>query len=288
MKSDKRKSAIYLKLANGEVVETSKLAKLFGVSIRTIQNDLNELKAVYDIKCIKKGYYKLEKPQKYIDSQIEEIISSLIYSLSINTLEEFEDYIQSILLKKDDIFLFDVKFEEIENIKDLMIILQMTKWNFSITIKYKDVTRTIHPLKIVNFNSYWYLIAYDIKDEKIKSFHINSIKEIKPLFETFLEKNRKKELLEYLKSNFSVWINSNRSSSIFKIFSPLDRYIRRKLPLNCEIVEDKEEYVKVRFYYFNDIEAINFIKNYLPYIEVEDIELKNKMKQILKKSLLIL
>jgi len=282
----KRRSIIYLKMATGNTIHTTSLAKQFEVSERTIQNDINDLKLAYDIVSDKKGYYRLKEISNPINDEMKKIIQSLLCSLGLQTFPEFKNEIISILGSDMEYFIFDTESETINNFDDFKILLQMLKWNYSLEIEYNNKKRTIHPFKIANLNNYWYLFALDLQTNKLKSFLINKITSITPLFDNLLANETiKKEIEEKLSQNISPWINDEQKSVELEIYAPLNDTIQRKLPINTELIQHYENYSAIKLFYYDDREAIRFISNYLPYIKVKDKCLNKQIKSNLLEAL---
>jgi len=277
----RRQEIILGRLLLGEVINTSSLAKQFGVSDRTVLNDINELKLAHDIVSPKKGFYKLKKIPTFMISENRDILENLIFSLAYNSFVDFRDEI-SVMYKNELLFDFDTEFENIKNLNDFKLLLQSLKWNYSLEINYENDTKTIHPLRIANYQYYWYLIAYDLRDEKIKTFLINKIQNLCMLYEnlygdvTELKKNLKK----------TPWVKEEIRSVELKIYPPYKDSVSRRIPVNCELIDNNKKYATIRMFYYTEEEALNFIKKYLPNIEILDEELNQKLKNLLQKFLI--
>jgi predicted DNA-binding transcriptional regulator YafY len=281
-----RKSIIYMKLATSQTIHTTSLAAEFEVSERTIQNDINDLKLAYDIVSDKKGYYRLKETPKPIDEEMKEIVKSLLCSLGLQTFPEFKNEITSILGNDREYFVFDTESEKIEKFDDFKILLQMLKWNYSVEIEYNNKKRTVHPFKIANLHNYWYLFALDLQTNKLKSFLINKITSMRPIFDNLLANETiQKEIKEELSQNISPWISNEQKSVELEIYAPLNDTIQRKLPINTELIEHKENYSIIKLFYYDDREAIRFISGYLPYIKVKDEKLNKQLKDNLLEAL---
>ena len=285
MDAKQRRSLIYTRMAMGETVHTTSLAQEFDVTERTIQNDINELKLSADIVSDKKGYYRFKRIPKPIDEEMREIVKALLCSLSINTFPEFLSEIHSILGFENEHFVFDTQSEPIENIYHFKTILMMINWNYSVEIDYKDKKRTVHPFKIANLNNYWYLIAYDLKECRLKSFLINKIKSVNPIYDNlFGNEKSENEIRKKLKIKISPWIKEESNEAEIIIYAPLNETLKRKMPLNTELIEHNEEYSIIKLHYYDEREAINFASKYIPYIKFNNESLNNTFKEHLLKT----
>ena len=283
MKNQNRKSTIYLKMALGESVHTATLAKEFGVSIRTIQNDINELKEVYEIISEKKGYYRLKEIPKMFDEEKINMVKLLLYSVGKSMFKEFEEEIKAILKVDEEICIFDTHIEKIENLNDFKVIVQMLKWNYSIECEYKEKKRILHPFKIANLSGYWYLIAFDLKNNKLKSFLLNKIKNIKPAFENLLANDNLEHKIKSNLKHISPWIKDTQKEVKLIIYHPLNETLKRALPHNTTLIKHSQDYSIIKFHYYDEREALRFISAYIPYVKIEDEKLKKSFLEMIEK-----
>jgi predicted DNA-binding transcriptional regulator YafY len=263
----------------GETLNTTKLAKQLDVSERTILNDIKELQLAHEIISPKKGYYKLKEIPTFMQKEMREILDNFIYSLAYHSFKGFEEDIKS-LYQKEFLIEFDTEFEEVKNIELFKELLQAVKWNYSLEIVYEKSKKTVHPLKIANYQYYWYLIAIDLIENRIKTFLINKIENLYMLYENLYGdvsqiKNLKK----------TPWIKEEVKTVELKIYPPYLEPILRRTPVNCEILEKNDNFVLLKLYYYTEEEAMNFIKRYLPNIEILDERLNKKLKESLLKFL---
>lgn len=288
MDAKARRSAIYMRMALGDIVHTASLAKEYGVSERTIQLDMKELMLSYDIVSDKKGYYRLKEIPKPIDEEMKEIVKSLLYFLGVDSFVEFKDVIENILgVHNEKYLIFDSKKENIKNFSNFKLILQMLRWNYSLEIEYNDKKKVIHPFKIANLNGYWYLIALELNSNKLKSYLLNKITSLNSMFENMLaNETLEKEIREKLKTHISPWINEDLKEVKLKIYPPFNEAIKRNVPINCEVLEKNKDYILIKLHYYSQEEALNFIKRHISSIEVLDDKLKNELKKQLQDYLM--
>ena len=280
MKKHQRLNIILNRLLLGETINTTKLAKQLNVTERTILNDIKELQMAHEIISPKKGYYKLKEIPKFMQQEIKEILESLIYSIAYHSFKEFGEEIKN-LYSNDFLVEFDTELEEIRDIELFKELLQSVKWNYSLEIVYENSKKTIHPLKVANYQYYWYLIAIDLLENKIKTFLINKIEALYMLYENLYGdtshiKNLKK----------TPWIKEEVKEVELKIYSPYMETILRRVPVNCKILEKSDEFVLLKLYYYTEEEAMNFIKKYLPSIEILDEKLNKKLRDLLQNFLI--
>ena len=118
------------------------MAEELGVSLRTIQKDINErLGTIHDIVDLGHGDYKFADGYRLRSSENEDekIAVSLMKSLQHSAIPELNDYIDSALpaaTKYEEMFLFDLNLEPIEDIGTFQIILRAIKWRVSLVFTY--------------------------------------------------------------------------------------------------------------------------------------------------------
>ena len=201
-----RQTTIFSRLNAGETVNVKALSEEFGVGVRSIQKDMNErLSNTYDIVDLGHGNYTFAEGYRLLgaDDEEEKVAISLMKSLQRSAIPDMNTYIDTALpavKSYEEMFLFDLDFEPIEDMGMFKVILQAIKWQVGIEFHYtktdgstKEVT--VHPYRIANFKNYWYLIAYDLVDEKIKSYYLKKIDKLHTLYENFIaDETTEKEL----------------------------------------------------------------------------------------------
>jgi len=259
---NKNLERLYLKFCFSESVNVKKTAEEFNVSIRTIQNYIKILKKYYPIKRIKKGEYKLLEKPSLLDKELFSLFKGLVFSLNLYIFKNNSNEIKKIFNSSKSLIVSNLEIEEFE-INTIKALLYYIKEDFSIKISYKNKNYTLHPLKIGNFDLRWYLFAYDLKEDRIKTFHINSIASIIPLNENLLGKK--------IEINInSKYFTSNKQKTLIKVKDEFKSYF-------------KKEIFKFEFYHIKEL--IEFVKKHLTMIEIVDKNLKEIVKEELLKEI---
>ena len=165
-----RQTTIFNRLNEGETLNVKELAEEFGVSIRTIQKDFNErLGGMYDILYLGHGNYAFPEGYKFrgVGDEEAKIALSLMKSLQHNAIPQMDEYIYAAISSAknyEEIFLFDLDFEPIGDVQNFKLLLKAIQWRFGVSFVYtrldgKTTEVTVHPYRLANFNSYWYLLA---------------------------------------------------------------------------------------------------------------------------------
>ena len=293
-----RHNLIYEKLNHGEVVNVKELSEEFGVGERTIQKDLNErLSGIYDIESLGEGNYCFAKHHRFVgtDDEDESIAISLMKALQHSAIPEMDEYIDSALPTSsnyDEIFVFGLQFEVIDDIQTFKTLIKAIKWKVGVSFVYTkaDGSRKevlVDPYRLANFQNYWYLIAYDPSVEILKTYYLKNISKFQMQYENFTGNIQiEEDINKICNSMDTVWWNGERQKCLLKVSGIAKYYIERELPDVMELVEEHEEYFVVRFFYHKEIELFSYVKSWIPHIKIMDNdELSEKLSEVLREFL---
>lgn len=276
MKKQERLNDMVLKLSMREM-SVKDLAQLYDTTERTIQNDIKELSNTYNIVSTARGYYKIIFDFN-IEEKFEEVFSKFIIKANYDIFPQFEELIKKIefktTFKPTEWFEIDFKVKKLKDNEILIDLMQAIEWEFSVEFEYKGKKRLIQPLKILNYNAVWYLIGFDLKTNKMKTFKINKIKNLISKTENLMG-NEIYSLKKQAKSINTPWIYDNKQEAIIRVYYPLNENVIE------EVVNETDEYVEIKIVYYDERELFDKIKKYLPYVKISDENLKAKMKQFL-------
>ena len=284
------------KLSNDERPTIKELANEFGIGVRTIQRDIYERLAYFPIE--KDSEDKL----KFIDgftldrSTLDNDEMMLVY-LSLSQIKglnnSFETKIDTILSKlllpnfTTPYYIKTTTFEKLEvDSKVVQNIKKAIEQNLISSIKIKNQEKIIYPYKIVSFSGIWYLLAKDEFDNKVKSFMLSDIKNIKLLNNQY---SIDKPIDEILSNVHSAWFEDGSSFKVTILVNEVIAYYFKKkkiLPTQENIKELKNGDLIVSFMvsHYEDID--NLIKAWLPHIEIIDpIDYKEQITNELQKYL---
>lgn len=210
---------IYDGLRRGCIVNKKELSEKFGVNIRTIQRDLEEIRIyLADNYNNQELIYDYEKRGYKIENQNCEMISSVEIFAFIKILiesrafckEEMEGLLNSIIsivgqqeqkiiknLVNNEIFHFQPLSHNKPILKIMWDIGQCIMRKEIIEINFKKVnaekkSRVVYPLAIVFSEFYFYLVAQieEYKDKEPAFFRLDRIENFKMLNKHFIEKKR--------------------------------------------------------------------------------------------------
>jgi len=257
----------------GDKLSTSEIETLYDVSKRTSQRYIEYLKkAGLDIKKENKKYF--------LDIKVDdEILKELAKNLGISS---------SFFLKKikENIFYSKLDIEKID-VNQFEIIEQAIKEKKELKVKYKLKDKTINiyikPLKITNFDGYWYLNALN-NENKYKTYHIKTFEKIELTDKTFYIKN---DILKNLDKAINIWFDPLKEPFLVELLASEDviKYFQR-VPLSKTqtIIKNQDNTYTIQLSITHSKEIIRKLLMWIPEIVVLSPKwLKDEMDEYIKK-----
>lgn len=274
-----RLTSILSRLNDGESLSVKELAEEFNVSTKTIQRDFNERLVSFPIYQENKKWkmadgFKLEKTTTIEDAIVLDIIDKLTESIGTGFYSKAKKLLSKI--KNDDYNPIYTKLN-IEDISDKLKEIQLLEsaikdkkiidavYDFE---KYKKEV-SIKPLKIVNFEGFWYLVGLDSRNDTLKKYYLKNISSIKLLDENFATTSKIDELL---KNSISVWFQEDNEPFEVKlhISKVISKFFKRKPISPNQIIEslydDGSMDIVIRI--THEMEILPIVKYWLPHIKI--------------------
>ena len=252
-----------------EPKSTKQIADALGLNVRTIQRDLNEILAFNG--AVKKGRLWSVDKSEFDPNDENQIVLSVLDKMAKNVGAEFYSKAHGLLKGISEglnhpIFV-SLSAEKLEK-KDIELIENLESVIASrneIELLYFSKTHRPSPIKIALFDGFWYLLA--MAGEKLKKFHLKSIKEIKILPSKF---KIDESLENRIKSANSAWFDPEKSFIVrLWIDKVVKKYFERKPLPNQQIMcesEDGSIEIEVQVTHIMEIKPLVFY--YLPHIKV--------------------
>ena len=252
-----------------EPKSTKQIADALGLNVRTIQRDLNEILAFNG--AVKKGRLWSVDKSEFDPNDENQIVLSVLDKMAKNVGAEFYSKAHGLLKGISEglnhpIFV-SLSAEKLEK-KDIELIENLESVIASrneIELLYFSKTHRLSPIKIALFDGFWYLLA--MAGEKLKKFHLKSIKEIKILPSKF---KIDESLENRIKSANSAWFDPEKSFIVrLWIDKVVKKYFERKPLPNQQIMcenEDGSIEIEVQVTHIMEIKPLVFY--YLPHIKV--------------------
>jgi len=239
-----RLTVILSKLNDGEALSVKELAKEFNTSERTIQRDFNERLASFPIYQEKKKWkmqegYRVEKTKSLEDEIVLDIIEKITEGIGGQFSSKAHKLLSKIKNEDFNPIYTKLNIEDIsDKFADIQIIEQAIKEKRVIACHYDDerhpvYTTTIHPLKIVNFEGYWYLVA--LRDDILKKYYLRNISAPKITDDRF---EIERELEELLDNSISIWFDRDIEPFEVKLYADKNaaKYFKRR-PLPTQKID---------------------------------------------------
>ena len=273
-----RLMSILTKLSDDARPNTKDLATEFGVTMRTIQNDINRLISSYPItkdsdgKFIFESGYSLRRTTLNSDEMIFLTLA----------LSQFED-VSDITKIKDSIYkkiinqsLYNPYFIKYDHLEDLDVdspkiasLENYIKSHEIVKIDFIDKTTELEVYKIAAFYGFWYLFAKDLSDAKTKTFKLSKIKKITPLGRYHKTPHAKIDAI--LEKTYSAFYDDGNS---FEVIIKVDKEVAaffksREFVQSQKILKELPDgSLKVSFEISHDEDVDNIIKAWLPHVEI--------------------
>jgi predicted DNA-binding transcriptional regulator YafY len=273
-------------LYSGGYVTIKGLMDDYGMSERTASRYLNEYLPDAGFPIEKVGRkFRLANKNPEITGAIEAIEN---FAKEAGFYSDIKDFIKTIKQNSLSTYM-KLHIENIgDYIKEINLIENAIKQKRMIKFIYDNGYQyEVKPLKIANFEGYWYLLALD--GDKYKSFHIKSMKNINKTDKTF---EISPSFLEKLDNAINVWFEPDKKP--FKVVLKADVYATKflkRIPLNptqreIETLPNGSIFeIKIT----HEMEIKRFIKSFLPQIKVIepkwlDEEIKKEIEEYLMNS----
>jgi predicted DNA-binding transcriptional regulator YafY len=207
-----RLTTILTRLYQSEELSVTELAQEFAVSTRTIQRDFNDRLYNLPIEQIKKKWKLREGCTIAKTLPIDElVVSQIIEKMSQDIGGEFYTKTKNILSRiqnnEFNPIYTRIDMEDLSgHLQSIAVVEEAIRQKQSFKALYKTDNEAkeveLNPLKLANFEGFWYLIAHDPVNDYAKKYHFKSLSGITPLDKTF-ERNPK--LDDVLENAMGIW-----------------------------------------------------------------------------------
>lgn len=288
-------------LSKGHSLSTPYLVTKFGVTKKIVQTDFKEyLLPLFEDKTLYYSYlikaYKAKDnflSKTFLSAEELAIIAVLQnksrdkysdddFALKTHALfQKFDDALSHRLYQESSIEKIDEFKNEIIQIKNAIEAKKV------ITCKYSKKDREVFPLKILNLEGYWYLIVYEPSSELLKTFHLNSVKEI---VLTDKEYRFNKDKVKSFDNAITAFFKPDNEPITIQLFidTKISKYFQRKKLNKTQRTLQKysDGSIDIEVLVTDFMEIIPIIQRYIPFIAViEPEELKNEIKKNLERAL---
>ena len=291
-----RLTTIICRLNVGEALDVRDLAEEFGVSLRTIQKDLNERLSHLPIERRREdGRYRFIDGYRLRGTGEPDaiLVADLLAAMIRNVNPEYSKIADHFLRGRSfstSCFLFHLDIEDISAHGDAFRLLnQAVALRQQVSFTYlnnRDESReyTVHPYRLANLRGFWYLLAWDLAADRLKSFIFKKISS--PVIHpgSYRADPKVLEELENISAEiFSPWVSDECRTVRLKITGRARVYLERNPPSSLTIESREPEHLLASMTYYSDSEVLILVKQWLPDIFILDQErLAEKLKSDLE------
>ena len=287
-----RLTTIICRLNIGEALDVKELATEFGVTPRTVQKDLNERLSHLPIERSEEdgryrfmGDYRLRGTSEPDAILVADLITAMIRNVDAGYTKIADNFIKGRSFSTS-CFLFHLNLEDISNYGDLFRLLnQAVALRQQVGFSYcnnqgESKEYTVHPYRLANLKGFWYLLAYDLKVGRLKSFYLKKI--TSPIIHPGnyqVDSAVMEELEDFSDEIFSPWVCEDCRTVKLKIGGVARLYLERNLPAALIIESEGDDSLMASMTYFADSEVLALVKQWLPDIVILDNQsLTDKLK----------
>lgn len=272
-----RLSYILSRLNDGEALSVKDLAKEFNTSERTVQRDFNERLVSFPIlqegkKWKMQDGYRVEKTKSLEDEIVLDIIEKITEGIGGKFASKSHKLLSKIKNQDFNPIYAKLNIEDIsDKFGEIQVIEGAIKAKKEIECSYDDERHdifkvTLQPLKIVNFEGFWYLVA--LQEDVLKKYYLKNISLVKATDTAFSTDAKLENLLD---SSISVWFQKDVEPFEVKIYANkiAAKYFQRR-PLPTQTIESLHQDGTMEFVIkiTHEMEILPIIKYWLPHMRV--------------------
>lgn len=272
-----RLSYILSRLNDGEALSVRDLAKEFNTSERTVQRDFNERLVSFPIlqegkKWKMQDGYRVEKTKSLEDEIVLDIIEKITEGIGGKFASKSHKLLSKIKNQDFNPIYAKLNIEDIsDKFGEIQIIEGAIKAKKEIECSYDDERHdifevTLQPLKIVNFEGFWYLVA--LQEDVLKKYYLKNISHVKASDTAFSTDAKLENLLD---SSISVWFQKDVEPFEVKIFAnKIAAKCFQRRPLPTQTIESLHQDGTIEFVIkiTHEMEILPIIKYWLPHMRV--------------------
>ncbi|MBU0721151.1 WYL domain-containing protein [bacterium] len=272
-----RLTNILSKLNDGEALSVKELAEEFNVSSKTIQRDFNERLSAFPVYQDKRKWkmqdgFRVEKTKSLEEQLVLDIIEKMTESIGGKFATTSHKLLSKIKNEDFNPIYTKLNIEDIsDRFDDIQIIEKAIKDKTELECSYENEREgifraNIQPLKIVNYEGFWYLVAF--RDGYVQKYYIKTLSNIKTTSKTFVVDENIQELLE---NSISIWFKADIEPFEVKIHADevATKYFKRRA-LPTQTIETLSQDGTMEFIVTitDEMEIIPIIKYWIPHLKV--------------------
>ena len=281
-KSSERLREILARLYAGEVLSIKELAQEFGTSLRTIQRDVNERLELFPIQKKGEKFFIADRAAQTPLDPEDQAVLELLDELSRRQGGAFYAKAHSVLRKlryaSVNPYYAKLYMEDIgDKLSEAARIEQAIRERRRVRCRYRKdsepIPIEIDPVKIANFEGYWYIIALDSRNGRVKKYLLRKCSDVELTGSRFTVHE---ELQKRIDEAVNVWFEPENDPIEVRLFinSDVAGYFRLKPigPTQAILGEDSDGSIEVSVTITHSMEIVPIVKYWLPHLRVLEPE----------------
>ncbi len=272
-----RLTVILSKLNGGEALSVKELAQEFNTSDRTIQRDFNERLISFPIYQENKKWkmqdgYKIEKTKSLEDEIVLDIIEKITEGIGGHFSIKARNLLSKIKNEDFNPIYTKLNIEDIsDKFKEIQLLEKAIKDRLQTECYYNDEKHStykiiVKPLKIANYEGFWYLIA--LQNDTLKKYYLKNISNTKLTDKIFKSDAKIENLLD---NSLSIWFQKDKEPFEVRLHADktATKYFKRR-PLPSQSIETLSNDGTMEFTVeiTHEMEIIPIIKYWIPHLRV--------------------
>lgn len=272
-----RLTLILARLNSGEALCEKELAVEFNVSTKTLQRDFNDRLSSFPIYKENKRWrmqngFKIEKTKSLEDQLILDIIEKMTESIGGNFATKSHKLLSKIKNEEFNPIYTKLNIEDItDRFDDIKLIEHAIKEKKELECYYENdregkFQARLQPLKIVNYEGFWYLVAF--RDDYLEKYYLKTLSNIKQIDTVFSTDEKIDDLLN---NSISIWFKADIDPFTVKLYADATatKYFNRR-PLPTQSIESVHQDGTMEFTVkiTDEMEIIPIIKYWIPHLRV--------------------
>jgi len=284
---------ILSRLNDGEALSITELSQEFAVSSRTIQRDFNERLISFPIYKEGKRWkmqdgFRLEKTTSIEDTVVLDILGGLVDGSKGQFSIKAKKLLSKLKNEEHNPIYAKLDLEDIsDKLKEVQLLESAIKGKNLISCRYDFGTfqkeLSLKPLKIANYEGFWYLLALDSRNDELKKYYLKNITNIKTEDSVFEIDNKLDKTLE---NSLSIWFEKDIEPFVVKLLidAEVAKYFKRKPISKTQTIEVIREdgSMEIVIEITHEMEIMPLVKYWIPHIKVLE---PTWIKELIEKDL---
>jgi len=262
---------------DGQRLSAREMAEEYAVSVRTVQRDIARLSERFGIGKFgnKYGFDGTRAVSRQLLPQ-DTIVIEVLEQFAKDCGEEFARHTSALFNRissnKERIFIKNLAQDIDVNSSDLLLLYEAISTNKIVTAIYSidgsEFDIKFAPLKIANFNNFWYAISMKFGNNSgVRTYYLNNIKNVQICTEKFIPND---DLNSALENSINIWFKPEITPfEVRLLIAPqvAKYFTRQRLSKTQRTIATHEDgSVEIALKITDEMEILPIIKSYIPFV----------------------